>query len=229
MLAQLLGGLCGFGFLVFLLIFLSTSRLRKRRRVAMESMTFDDDRRESVHWLNLFLARMNSSKCDGAILSFLCSVMTTEFENAPSKPAGLKEITVKLNKPAKSAVCFNEFTISASQSNAVSCSTVLSFQGSPAFAFSATSSTGPTMIPNLFICKIEIEFVLELLIATASLTVDDKDELWFGIGNDLILDLRARPIISDMSQQRHVESISGWLSDTIVKKLRGQRFCLSQF
>jgi hypothetical protein len=74
-------------------------------------------------------------------------------------------------------------------------------------------------------CSVKLEFILELVIAQL-LLIFENGGIWFEVGNDLIVDIRTRPLCDSM-QQRHIESISNWLSNTIVKELRGRKILIA--
>ena len=101
------------------------------------------------------------------------------------------------------------------------------YQGQPSLSLFCSSSGGPSGLPKLFTINIHLEFLLRLLVAKLSISFDSNNEYsLLNIGNDLIIELNFKPLFDNPqnNQQRYIESISSWMSNFILKKLRGKTF-----
>lgn len=171
---------------------------------------------------------MNSSSIDNTIIDTACKELTQSILNDPNRPQALTEIRiVPLNKPTQSPL-FTDFVIS-SHDNFSSLSLYVQYQGSPSFSVFCSSSSGPSDIPKLFTFTLNLEFILKLFVAKLLISFDNQNEnALIHIGNDLIVELNFKPLFEnqDIANQQYIQSISSWISNFILRKLRGKTFPL---
>ncbi|OHS93225.1 hypothetical protein TRFO_40493 [Tritrichomonas foetus] len=220
-----------FGFIVgvigsiimFLIIGIFTKPNRSKRP-AFTKNTSPTKKRETASWLNIIFARLNSSRIDSTILGTICSTLTKEILSDPHRPEALTEVNIVPLKPPAKSPLFTDFVIKPNDSFST-LSFCVQYQGQPSLAIYCSSSGGAFDFPKLFTIKVQIELLVKLLVAKISLSFDEHKNAVLNIGNDLIVELEFRPLFEgQVASQRHVESISYWLSNLILKNLRGKTF-----
>lgn len=220
-----LGGCGGIVGVIICLIVLGLWYKPNRKRIMIrrpQNARPCEKTRETVNWMNVTLDRLNNVKFDQVVLRTICDFVSKTIQEHPNRPDFLTEAKISPLKPAKQTPFFSDFVMNPTGDN-TTLSVCLNYQGSPSLAITASASHGPADLPKLFTVSINVEFILELLVARITLEVDENQEMWVKIGNDLIIDVRARPLYDNpQNQHRHVESISAWLSNTILKTLRGK-------
>ena len=220
-----IGMCCGVigAFLMFLITGIFVRPLRSKRRPQRSPRP--KKKRETASWLNIFFARLNSSKIDSAILETICASLIKMINNDPNKLKSLTEVKiVPLKLPNKSPL-FTDFVIQPNDDSAT-VSFYAQYQGQPSFAVYCSSSGGIGEFQNLFTVNVQLEFLVRLLVAKISLSFDNFNNAVLNIGNDLVVELEFKPLIDaqSLANQRHVESISNWLSNLILKNLKGKSF-----
>lgn len=219
-----IGGVCGY---VFFVLFLGILFRSRRKNPVIHGLPIYGKTRESANWLNVLLARLNSIRVDQVLLRTMCDFVSQMIANDPNRPEFLTDAKVSSLKPAHKSFFFSEFIITqAGDTSSLSIS--FAFQGAPSISVSASASSGPADLPKLFTVSVNVEFILEFLVGRITLACNENNELWVTIGNDLIVDVHVRPLLDlqQNAQTRHVESISEWVNNTILKSLRGKRIMI---
>lgn len=218
-----------FGALLFLLI-LSIFCEKKRPKSPFSQTNVQSPKpvkkRETASWLNIIFARFNSSTIDATIIENVCKILTKEILSVPNRPEALTEVKISPLKMPKKSPLFTDFVITP----CIGYSTLsfcVQYQGQPSLSLFCSSSGGPAGLPKLFTINIHLEFLLRLVVAKLSISFDSNNEYsLLNIGNDLIVELNFKPLFDNQqnSQQRYIESISSWMSNFILKKLKGKTF-----
>lgn len=221
-----LGFLSALIFLLILSIFCETKRPKNHfANIALQSPPLEK-KRETASWLNIIFARINSSTIDAAVLENVCKILTKEILSDPNRPPMLTEVKISPFKMPKKSPLFTDFVITPNEGYST-LSFCIQYQGQPSLSLFCSSSGGPSDLPILFTINIHLEFLLRLLVAKLSISFDSNNEYaLLNIGNDLIVELNFKPIFDgpQNNQQRYIESISSWMSNFILKKLRGKTF-----
>ncbi|KAH0791135.1 hypothetical protein GPJ56_004946 [Histomonas meleagridis] len=215
-----LGFLTGqIAFLLVLIIFGTKAHKKKYRHVDTQQKFVKT--RESANWINIFLARLNSSRIEAELIKRGCAILTKRILADPNRPAVLSKLNIAPLKNPDSTPYFSEFCISPGDNQSLSF--FINYQGSPSVSISASASAGPADLPKLFTVNVNFEFLLKMLVAKISLIFTEEDEIILNIGNDLIAEFDVKPLFDD-NRQQNIQSISAWLSNFIVKELRGKSF-----
>ena len=142
------------------------------------------------------------------------------------KPPFLTEAKLKPLRAADSAPFIEYFQLQTTDDES-SISFILHYQGSPSIQLSATASGGPVDLPQLFSFSLNVELLLCLLVARVTIIFNNSNkDITINVGNDLIVDIDVKPLLGDPKNgsQKHIESISTWLSNLISKEIRGKSF-----
>ena len=185
---------------------------------------------ETADWLNIIMARINVTHVDTELLAKVCEILSEKIANLPEKPDFLTEATLKPLRSADSAPFISDIQLQSTE-NESSISFLLHYQGSPSIQLSATASGGPFDLAQLFSFSLSVELLLCLLVARVTIIFsndpnDENKQITVNVGNDLIVDIDVKPLLGDPknASQKHIESISTWFSNFIIKELRGKSF-----
>lgn len=218
-----------FGALIFLLLLSILCETKRPRnpfsKIVVQSLP-QEKKRETASWLNIIFARFNSSTIDSTVIENICIILTKEILSDPNRPEALTEVKISPLKMPKKSPLFTDFVITPHDGFST-LSFCVQYQGQPSLSLFCSSSGGPSGLPKLFTINIHLEFLLRLLVAKLSISFDSNNEYsLLNIGNDLIIELNFKPLFDNPqnNQQRYIESISSWMSNFILKKLRGKTF-----
>ena len=181
---------------------------------------------ETADWLNIIMARINVTHVDTELLTKICDLISAKIETLPEKPSFLTAAKLSPLRAADSAPFIQDINLETKE-NESSISFLLHYQGSPSIQLSATASGGPSDLPQLFSFSLDVELILCLLVARITIVFNnDNKDITINIGNDLIVDIDVKPLLGDPknASQKHIESISTWLSNFIIKEVRGKSF-----
>lgn len=213
-------------FLLILSIFCETKRPKAPFAISINQSPPQEKKRETASWLNIIFARFNSSAIDAAVIESCCKILTKQILSDPNRPEALTEVKISPLKMPKKSPLFTDFVITPYEGYST-LSFCVQYQGQPSLSLFCSSSGGPAGLPKLFTVNIYLEFLLRLVVAKLSISFDFNNEYsLFNIGNDLMVELNFKPLFDNQQncQQRYIESISSWMSNFILKKLRGKTF-----
>ena len=224
----MIGFIFSVGIFILIMIILGIMHIPKRPK-GHPTQYCPPTETETADWLNIILARINVAHVDTELLGKICELITSKVATLPEKPDFLTEASIKPLKPSDSAPFISELQLQTVDSNS-SISFLLHFQGSPSIEISTTASGGPFDLAQLFSFSIKVELILCLLVARVTVIFNNEtNQITVNVGNDLIVDIDVKPLLGDPKNatQKHIESISTWFSNFIIKQLRGKSFEIS--
>lgn len=214
-----------FGILFFFVFIIFECLITKQRRpklipngILQRKSQFSS--RETANWINIFLARINSSGIEAKMLNDVCVILTKKVMSSPNKPEALSNLKIDPLKTSDKTFFFSDFTINNS---AESLTFSLHYQGTPSIQIQCSASTGfGGNLSKLFTINTNLELVMKMALARISLIFTEDNKLLVNIGNDLVIDFEIKPMLE--KNQRNVESISSWLCEFIISELKGKSF-----